>query len=162
MKSLVVLLCLVSMSASAASWKKETKAILKANKYACDNTVVTVDSIVKNESIKGHIVGLPQDAYKDFKVVTYVKTNRWYVHPFEFQNGQDEGYSYSLLKNDGSFTLKTVSRGIPSKQLVAVLVPKSYKIKSQRVFLKPFLGFIGGILKYECAHTLVNGSGDFK
>lgn len=162
MKKSLVLTGLLSMfitvSASAASWRKETKKILKDNKYACKSTQVIVDNIVKNEKIEGHIKGLPESAYQDFKVVFYVQTNRWYVHPFEDAGA---GQSFANLTSNGTFSIQTVSRDVPSKRLVAVLVPKSYKIKSQRFLLKPFLGFIGGILKYECAHTVVQGNGDF-
>lgn len=164
MKTYLAMTCLLALSFSLtanASWRSDTKKTLKEYKNECRTTEVTVDSIVKNESIQGHIKGLPQDAYSKFKVVFYVKTNRWYVHPYQFQNGQDQGLSYANLKSNGTFSVKTVRRDVPSKQMVAVLVPKDYKIKSQRLFLKPFLGFIGGILKYECAHTLVQGNGDF-
>jgi hypothetical protein len=152
------LLALVISLPAAASWKKETRKILKDNKYACKSTEVVVDSIIKDDKITGHIKGLPQNSYSDFKVVFYVQTNRWYVHPFE---GSQEGLSYANLTDNGNFAIRTVRREIPSKQLVAVLVPKTYKIKSQRFLLKPFLGLFGGILKYECAHTIVKGNGDF-
>jgi hypothetical protein len=152
------LLALVISLPALASWKKETRQILKENKYACKSTEVVIDSIVKDDKITGHVKGLPQNAYKDFKMVFYVQTNRWYVHPFE-NSGEDQ--TYANLTENGTFSIGTVRRQVPSKQMVAVLVPKSYKVKSQRLLLKPFLGFIGGILKYECAHTIVKGNGDF-
>ncbi len=161
MKNSLVLMSLVALFTTLpanASWKKDTKQILKDNKYACKSTEVVIDSIVANDKITGHVKGLPQDSYKDFKMVFYVQTNRWYVHPFE---NSDEGSTFANLNHNGTFSIQTVRRQVPSKKLVAVLVPKSYKIRSQRFLLKPFLGFIGGILKYECAHTIVDGNGDF-
>lgn len=155
---LIGIISLLTAMPASASWKKETRQILKENKYACQSTEIVIDSIVKDDKIMGHVKGLPQNAYKDFKMVFYVQTNRWYVHPFE---DSGEGQTYANLTENGTFTIATVRRQVPSKQLVAVLVPKPYKISSQKIFLKPLLGFIGGILKFECAHTIVKGNGDF-
>ena len=127
----------------------------------CRTTVVSVDEIVRDSHIKGHIKGLPTEAYEKFKVVFYVKTNRWYVHPYTYQEGQDPGYSYSNLNENGEFFVKTVRRDVPSRQLAAVLVPKSYKIQSQRLWLKPLLGIFGGITKNACNYSIVQGNGDF-
>ncbi len=159
-KSLILMGVIAVFTMSAhASWRKDTRKTLKENKYACKSTQVVIDSIVKNDKIQGHISGLPVNAYQDFKVVFYVKTNRWYLHPY---TDADAGYSFSNLTDNGSFEVKTVRREVASKQLVAVLLPKTTKISNQKIFLKPFLGFIGGVLKYECAHTIVQGNGDFK
>lgn len=161
MKTLITLLTLtISMSASAG-WKADSRKVLKEYAYACKETQVSVDSIVKNEHIKGHISGLPVEAYDKFKVVFYVKTNVWYVHPYTYYQGQDEGYSFSNLDANGGFKVKTVLRNLPSKELAAVLVPKAYKIKDRRWWLKPALGFLGGVLKFQCAHQKVAGNGDF-
>lgn len=158
MKGLIALALTVSSFAVSAS---ETKAILKEYKNECKSTVVTVDEIVKNSHIKGHITGLPTEAFEKFKVVFYVKTNHWYVHPYTWAEGQEEGYSYSNLQADGSFWVRTVRRDVPSQKLAVVVVPKSYKIKSQKWWLKPILGFFGGVLKDQCNHTIVPGNGDF-
>ncbi len=159
MKVVLIALTLMIGQSAFASWKSETKAILKEYAYACKNVEVNIDSIVRNEQIKGHIKGLPQEALEKFKVVFYVKTNRWYIHPYE---GQTPGYSYSDLAEDGSFEIKTVRREVPAKQLAAVLVPKPYVARSQRFLLKPFLGFIGGVLKFQCNSKIVSGTGDFR
>ncbi len=161
MKLLALILTLSFSLSAAASWRSETTRTLNEYAYACDDTKVTVDSIVANEHIKGHITGLPTEALEKFKVVFYVKTNIWYVHPYAFYAGQPEGYSYSNLTNDGEFTIKSVQRGVPSKTLAAVVVPKSFKIKATKWWLNPLFGFLGGVLKYDCAYTLVDGNGDF-
>jgi hypothetical protein len=75
--------------------------------------------------------------------------------------GQDEGYSYSNINERGEFKVKTVKRNVPSKELAAVIVPKTFKIAAQKWWLKPILGFVGGVLKYQCASTIVPGNGDF-
>ncbi len=127
----------------------------------CRNTTVTVDEIVKNSHIKGHVTGLPTDSLDKFKVVFYVKTNRWYVHPYVYSPEQGEGYSYSNLNTNGEFQIKTVRRNVPATKMAVVVVPKSYVIHSQRLTLRPFLGFWGGVLKNQCNHTIVQGNGDF-
>lgn len=157
-----VLSALILLSSSAfAGWKSEAKQILKEYKNECRSTEVTVDEIVKNSHIKGHVTGLPTDAYDKFKVVFYVKTNRWYVHPYTYYEGQEEGYSYSNLNASGEFHVRTLRRDVPSKQMAVVVVPKSYKITAQKWWLRPLFGFIGGVLKYQCNHTIVEGNGDF-
>lgn len=127
----------------------------------CKTSEVVIDEIIRDQHIKGHINGLPQEAYEKFKVVFYVKTNRWYVHPYSYYDGQEEGYSFSNLNSNGEFRVKTIRRQVPSKELAVVLVPKNYKIKSQKFFLKPFLGVFGGVLRGQCNHTIIPGNGDF-
>lgn len=161
MKRISFLLALFFTTSVFASWRSESRAILKEHKTECKNAEVVVDEIVRDSHIKGHVVGLSPEAYSDFKVVFYVKTNRWYVHPYTYYEGQDEGFSYSNLTADGEFQVKTLRRDMPSKQMAVVLVPKTYKINSQRLWLKPLFGFIGGVLKYQCNHTIVKGTGEF-
>jgi hypothetical protein len=161
MKILAAMVTILFAFNSFASWKSETRSVLKEYKYACDDTQVTVDSIVANDHIRGHISGLPTEAYDKFKVVFYVKTNIWYVHPYAYYEGQEEGYSYSNLNAEGEFQVKTVKRAVPSKELAVVLVPKSFKIKAQKWMLNPLFGVLGGILKYDCSNVLVPGNGDF-
>ncbi|MFP5385862.1 MAG: hypothetical protein ACLGHN_07260 [Bacteriovoracia bacterium] len=162
MKGLLALALLAgSTLAFAHDWKSETKNILKEYKNECRTTEIVVDEIVKNSHIKGHVKGLPVEAYDKFKVVFYVKTNRWYVHPYTYYEGQESGYSYSNLNSNGGFEVKTVRRDVPSQKLAVVVVPSSYKIVSQRFWLKPLFGIFGGVLKYQCNHTLVEGNGDF-
>lgn len=140
---------------------KSSQAILREYQNECRNTVVTVDEIVKNSHIKGHVKGLPTEALAQFKVVFYVKTNRWYVHPYAYSSGQPEGHSYSNIKEDGTFFVKTIRREVPSSQLAVVVVPKSYQILPTRWSLHPLFGIFGGITKGSCNHTVVAGNGDF-
>ena len=161
MKYTILLVTSLLSFSAMAGWRTDTRKILKKYSRECKQTEVSIDSIVRNESIEGHIRGLPQDAYDKFKVVFYVKTNLWYIHPYSHYEGQDEGYSYSKIDENGNFKVKTVLRQIPSKELAAVLVPHTYKIKSRKWTLNPLLGFIGGVLKYDCSYTTVKGNGDF-
>lgn len=157
MKTLILSLSLLISLSAQAGWQSETNKILKEYKYACKSSKVSVDEIIKNGHIRGHITGLPVEAYSKFKVMFYVKTNRWYVHPYE---GQDAGYSYSEISPSGEFKIKTVLRDVPSKYLSVVVVPKPHKLSSQYWRLNPFW-FFNGVLKNKCTHTLLDGTGDF-
>src|SRR5687768_15983628 len=135
MKGLIALLCLLTSSIAFAGWKSETKAVLKQYKNECKAVEVAVDQIVRDELISGHIDRLPADAYEKFKVIFYVKTNRWYVHPYTYQEGQGPGISYAHLNERGEFRIKTVRRDVPAKQLAVVLVPRPVPILAQRFLL---------------------------
>jgi hypothetical protein len=78
-----------------------------------------------------------------------------------YYEGQAPGYSYSNIDSQGNFEVKTISRNVPSKELAVVVVPKFYKIKPQKFWLKPIFGIFGGVLKNQCNHTIVKGNGDF-
>lgn len=158
MKALIVLAGLILAQSSQAGWRQDAWATLKEYNYACKSVEVNIDSIEKNEWITGHVKGLPEDALEKFKMIFYVKTNRWYIHPFA---GAGEGETYAKLNENGEFKIRTVKRNVSATKLVAVLVPIPVKIKPQRLWLKPLLGIFGGILKFSCASTLVDGNGDF-
>ncbi len=160
MKTILTVLAFLTLNYSAQA-KSEIAGMLHEYENECKSTEVVVDEIVKNSHIKGHVKGLPTEAYDKFKVVFYVKTNRWYVHPYMYYEGQAPGYSYSNIDSQGNFEVKTISRNVPSKELAVVVVPKCYKIKPQKFWLKPIFGIFGGVLKNQCNHTIVKGNGDF-
>lgn len=161
MKFLIAVITFALSVSAFAGWKSDTRKTLKEYSYACKSTQVSIDSIVANDWIKGHVTGLPAEGINQFKVVFYVKTNHWYIHPYQYYQGQQEGYSYANLSAGGEFKVKTLKRAVPSKELAAVVVPKSFKISSQKWWLKPILGFIGGVLKYQCSSVIIPGNGDF-
>lgn len=129
--------------------------------YDCKNTQIFVDKIVKNEAITGHVRGLPTNVINNYKVVFYVKTNRWYVHPYKYQPNQEAGLSFAKLNANGEYSIKTLRRDVPAKKMVAILVPNNYTIKSESVRLHPLFGRFGGLLKNYCSYTTVQGNGDF-
>ncbi|MFN9113443.1 MAG: hypothetical protein ACK5XN_25505 [Bacteroidota bacterium] len=165
-KSVATLLFFMAMlfawqaPAATRSWKKETKAILKEYQYACRNSQVMIDEIVKDGYISGHVVGLPQDAFEKFKVIFYVKTNRWYVHPFYQPENPTEGSAYAQIKPNGRFRIKTVKRNVDASRLAVSVVPAPYVINDQKLWLKPFLGLFGGVMKYSCRGVVVPLNGE--
>ena len=157
MKVLFLTMMLFSLQVLA----QRPKDVLKEHRSECKSATVSVEEIVKNSHIKGQVKGLSPSVYEKFKVVFYVKTNRWYVHPYTWYEGQEEGFSYSNIKEDGSFWVRTVRRDVAAKKLAVVVVPKNYKITSQKWFLHPLLGRFGGVLKNKCTYQIVPGNGDF-
>ena len=158
-KSIACLVFFVSMmfvwNVQAASWKSQTKAILREYSAECRNSEVTVDEIIKDDHIAGHIRGLPQDSYDKFKVIFYVKTNRWYVHPYFQPENPEAGSAYAKINSDGSFRIKTVKRNVNASRLAVSVVPTPYVIADQRFLLNPFLGLFGGVFKYSCRGVTV-------
>lgn len=136
--------------------------VMKQYGYACKDVEVVIDSIVRDEHIAGHVRGLPTDAHKQFKVVFYVKTNRWYVHPYAYTSDQEgDGYSFTYLNSDGTFQIQSIRREVPAKQLAALLVPRKWSIKNESVRLYPLWGMFGGLTKGSCSHIVLRGNGDF-
>jgi hypothetical protein len=151
---------LFAIDAPAAGWRKETRAILREYEIECIESEVEIDEIVKNSHISGHIKGLPQSAYDQFKVIFYVKTNRWYVHPFYQPEKPEEGVSFAAIKNDGTFKIQTIKRRVDASRLAVSVVPAPYVIKSQQRWLRSFLGLFGGVFKYSCNGVVVPLKGE--
>jgi len=79
---------------------------------------VTIETVEENVRIAGLVSGLSSDEYRTFKVIVYVRTDRWRIHPFE-RGGA--GYSFAQIDRDGRWRLGTVGR-VDRSNLVALLV----------------------------------------
>ena len=84
---------------------------------------LSIDNIVADEFIAGTVKGLPKDDYGLYKVVVYVKTDRWYIHPYA---DQGEGMSWAAIRPNGKWTIKTVKRSFKANKVAAVLVRKNF------------------------------------
>ncbi len=156
-----VLMALIALpSLAQADWKKESRRILKENAYACRNAELKIEEIVSDSHISGIIKGLPQESIENFKVLFYVKTNRWYTHPFFQPENPQEGLAFAKINKDGTFRIKTVKRAVPASRLAVTVVPTPYVIKSQSRWLKPFLGLFGGVFRYSCRGLVVPLNGE--
>ncbi len=82
---------------------------------------VQIKEIVPNSRIVGRVTGLPPARAGDYKVLVYVKTDKWYIHPYE-RGGK--GRSFATLNPDGSWQIETVKRAFLA-DFVAVLVVES-------------------------------------
>lgn len=156
MKILILVTGLVLSATTQASpmqWKELSRKILEQHAEECKNADIKVTQIVKNSHIQGKVTGLAEASLEDFKMIFYVKTNRWYVHPYQYNENQPSGYSFSDLTTGGNFWIRSVFR-IPSKEMVAILVPSPHLIYAKKSSLKD-------LLKYACKHVIVPGNGDF-
>jgi len=66
---------------------------------------VTIDAITANQVITGHVSA--KQISPTNRVVVYVHTDQWYVHPYV---GQGDGLSWASIKANGSWSLETVKR----------------------------------------------------
>lgn len=78
---------------------------------------ISVTDIRRDEYIKGNVAGLRDPSR--FKVVVYVRTDRWYIHPYA---DLGEGRSWARIGEDGIWSLPTVWRGSPASELCALVV----------------------------------------
>jgi hypothetical protein len=148
------LLISVTTQATDNQWKAFSKKILKQHAEECKKADIKVTQIVRNNHIKGYVTGLAEASLEDFKMIFYVKSNRkWYVHPYQYNQNQPSGFSFSDLTAGGNFWIRSVYR-VPSKQMVAILVPSPHYIYAKKWHLND-------LLKYACKHVIVPGNGDF-
>lgn len=80
---------------------------------------ITIDQIVRNEQIAGSVTGLTDVGRRNHRVVVYVKTDQWYIHPYA-QGG--DGKSWASIAGDGSWKIATVKREFPASEVAALLV----------------------------------------
>jgi hypothetical protein len=80
---------------------------------------MAIDEIVENDHIAGHVVGLSSAVVDEYKVVVYVHTNQWYIHPYA---GQSEGSSWASISSTLKWNLGSVRREAPADQVAALLV----------------------------------------
>lgn len=156
MKILILVTALTFSAATYATdlqWKETSRKILEQHAEECKKAEINVTEIVKNNHIKGFVTGLAESSLEDFKMIFYVKTNNWYVHPYQYNQNQPTGYSYSDLTTGGNFWIRSVFR-VPAKEMAAILVPSPHFIYAQKRSLKD-------LLKYACKHVIVPGNGDF-
>jgi hypothetical protein len=84
---------------------------------------ITIDNIVANGFITGHVKGLNPSQYGNYRVLVYVHTDKWYIHPYA-QGG--EGRSFASIGAGGSWRIGTVRRRFKADSLAALLVHRNY------------------------------------
>ena len=97
------------------------------NTHAQEAVQVTIDSISRDHQIVGKVIGLTEAARRNHKVVVFVKTDQWYIHPYA--HGGD-GKSWASIASDGSWNISTVKREFPASSIAALVVTIESKIPS--------------------------------
>ncbi|HIE24178.1 MAG TPA: hypothetical protein EYP68_08140 [Candidatus Korarchaeota archaeon] len=80
---------------------------------------ITIDKIERNNRIWGHVEGINRDEYDNYKVLVYVHTDKWYIHPYQ---GQGEDLSWAKIKDDGTWSIETVKRKFTANAVAALVV----------------------------------------
>ena len=100
-----------------------TQFIFPMSVFSQTSPSITILQIEPDDFIKGRVEGLKSEEYAHYKVVVYVKTDKWYIHPYE-RGGP--GKSYANIKQDGTWTIGTVKREFPANYVAALLVRSDY------------------------------------
>jgi hypothetical protein len=86
---------------------------------------ISIDGITANHLITGHVFGLAQSRHHEYKIVVYVHTDSWYIHPY---HGQGEGESWAMIRKDGNWQIKTVQRGFNADKIAAMVLSQDYPV----------------------------------
>jgi len=84
---------------------------------------IEIVEFAPNNYISGRIAGISPSEYGRYKVVVYVKTDKWYLHPYE--RGGD-GLSYASLNRQGEWKINTIRRGFKADKVAYFLVDLDY------------------------------------
>jgi hypothetical protein len=112
---------------------------------------VVIDSLRANETIWGHVWGGKPSEYAGLRVVGYVQTDKWYIHPYD---AEGEGSSWATVKPDGTWQLPTVRRESPASRIAVLLVRRTWKHVNQPATLEKLPP--GEVV----AISIVSGTGD--
>ena len=85
---------------------------------------ITINNIDENKSISGRVTGLDKNTLRGFRVIAYVHTDMWYIHPYA---GQGEGKTWASIQDNGTWSLETVHRPFSANEIAALVVGQDYK-----------------------------------
>lgn len=83
------------------------------------NINLEMTDFVSNDYIKGRVYGLDEGNFDNYKVVLYVLTDKWYIHPFAENS---DGRGYASIKTGGNWEISTIWRGYQAYKLAILLV----------------------------------------
>src|ERR1044072_9130280 len=89
----------------------------QASTWFAQAVSLTIAAITANQTISGEAKGLMPRDLVDYKVIVYVHTDQWYIHPYA---GQGEGKSWASIKSDGSWQIRTVQREFAADSVAAI------------------------------------------
>ena len=91
---------------------------------------IAITDIKSNDVIEGKVSGLNPSQYEMLKVLVYVRTDKWYIHPYQ---AGGEGKSYAKINQDGTWKIKTVKREFPANKVAALVVDKEYRSPAEAI-----------------------------
>ena len=89
---------------------------------------ISIESIKSDEAISGRVRDLEAEKTPNHRVVVYVHTDIWYIHPYA---GQGEGLSWAAIRPDGKRVIETVRRQFRANKLAAVVVNENYPVRDR-------------------------------
>ena len=97
--------------------------VVQVSAVLAQEVSITIQEIVADQRISGRVESLESQDYPHYKVIVYVHTDQWYIHPYA---GQDEGKSWASIQADGKWQIPTVQREFKANKVAALLVKKNY------------------------------------
>lgn len=83
---------------------------------------IQMSKFISNSYIEGKVEGLLPEEYGDYKVLVYVLTNQWFIHPWAANR---EGEGYAKIERDGTWKIKTVQRDYQAYRIAFLVTKKS-------------------------------------
>jgi LmbE family N-acetylglucosaminyl deacetylase len=113
----IAALAIVAIIVAAAHYLIDLRELLHVHQGA-----IVLEEFESDSHINGRIDGFAAERYDDLKIVVYVLTDRWYIHPWD---SVEAGKGYALVAGDGSWRIATVWRGHQARRLAILLVERS-------------------------------------
>lgn len=98
----------------------EKKVVLDV-KLKSTKVLIKMTDFKSQAYIKGKVQGLDAAEYDKYKIVAYVLTDMWYIHPWAVA---EEGKGFALIDKGGRWKLETVWRGYQAFKVAFLLVPR--------------------------------------
>jgi hypothetical protein len=92
-----------------------------------DQLRIVMSEFSSNSRIKGRVEGLDPTKYGDYKILVYVLTDKWYIHPYAENKA---GSGFAAITSDGTWSIRTTFRGYQSTRIAFLLT-------KMKVFARP-------------------------
>ena len=83
---------------------------------------IVLEEFRSGSHISGRIEGFAPGEYADLRVVLYVLTDKWYIHPWD---SAEPGRGYAVVDEHGAWRIDTVWRDHQARRLAALLTRSS-------------------------------------
>lgn len=83
---------------------------------------LTMSAFHSDRYIEGKVEGIAPEEYKNYQVLAYVFTDKWYIHPWAENR---EGRGFATIQNDATWKLPTVWRGHQAYRVAFLLTERS-------------------------------------
>lgn len=94
---------------------------IKNNKLAV-KPEIKIERFVRGSHISGSVKGIEPSNLTNYKIIVYVKTNIWYIHPFL--------ESFATINSEGNWEIDTVDRPPSPTRIAVFLVGRDYRAPS--------------------------------